>query len=372
LARKATGDRVFKTLKPKLMRKRIPMGELAFGAAFLVLLLLTAWWVLAQRDRFDPADRDISFEALQKDSVEDTLYRTPLARWIEPGAAGQAVAAVDLGIFPEGLLDGGWELDGRVEVYDPENLYEKINGAAEQYLAFGFRELHYATLAGTAGFLNVELYDQGDFPSALGIFAAQRDVEREILSDGLLWYYLTPAGAVGGIGKYYFKISGDSADAAITGKARQVAGELARLDIASSRVPRAYTILTDRMGLTLDRVAYQRNDVFQYEFLSDFWFGTVGPDSDARWFLHEAADASRSRELFDRLVEEQLFDYEVLEREPDRVLLEHQYLKTVFAARRKGALLFGVDGAQSADSAREHLRKLEEVTEVEEEAYPTS
>jgi hypothetical protein len=372
LARKARGERVFRTLKPKLMRKRIPVAETAFGVVFLALLAIATGWILSQRDNFDPGERDVSFEVLQQSSVEDTLYRTPIKRWAEPGSAGAVTAGINLGIFPDGLLDGGWELDGRVETYDPANLYEKINGAAEQYLAFGFRELHYATLARDDSFLTVELYDQGGFGNALGIFAAQRDTSKEVLRQGPIYYYPTPAGAVGGYENYYFKIAGDSTSAAITGKSKELIGLLALVPTTTGGAPFAYAVFTKTLGLGLDRIAYQRSDVFQFEFLSDFWFGAVGGGSEARYFIHEAADANAARSLFSKLVDEQVLDYAVLERGEDRAVLQHEYLKTVFAVRQRGNLIIGVDGAESSERSHEFLRRLDEVTQLETETGPTS
>jgi hypothetical protein len=366
LARKRTGERVFRTLKPKLMRKRIPPVETAFGAGFLVLLVLVALWVLSRRDAFDPTERDISFETLQAASVEDTLYRRPLQRWVESGTAGGAVASPELGVFPDGLLAGGWELDGRVENYDPDNVYEKINGAAEQYLAFGFRALHYATLAREGSFLTVELYDQGEFRNALGIFAAQRDTSRRIREEGDVYYYPTAVGAVGGYANYYFKIAGDRASEAVTEKARQIVAMVSQLPAVGAAAPAPYAILTDDLGFDLGAIAYQRADVFQYDFLGDFWFADVGEGSDARYFIHEASDAEEARALFARLVEEQMYDYAVLERDDDGALLEHEYLKTVFAVRRRGRVIFGVEGAESRERALALIRPLDEVTELEE------
>lgn len=373
MARAAARERLHKPLKRRILRKRIPRVETIFGAVFLALLAAIGVWIADRKDRFDPAERDVSFAVLQKDSVEDTLYRAPLRRWVEPGSASAATpAAIDLGLFPAGLLDGGWELDGRVETYDAENLYEKINGAAEQYLAFGFRQLHYVTLARDEGFLNVELYDQGSFGNALGLFAAQRDGDRAVQQQDQAYYYATPAGAVGGFRNYYFKIAGDSASQPIRSKAAELVGLLPRISGEAAKLPLPYAVLTGPLGLSLDRIAYARSDAFQYDFLSDFWFGRVGPDSDARYFLHEAGDAGEAGELFDRLVEEQLFDYEAVERGDDRVLLRHGYLNTIFALSRRGNLLYGVEGAESPERSREYLSRLDEVVAVEGQADPAS
>lgn len=360
---RASTERLFNPLKRKLLRRRIPLAESLVGAAVLVALALVGLWVGRQGDRYDPSERDVSMEVLRQSSVEDTLYRRPLKPWSEPGAEGAAAGPADLGIFPAGLLDGGWKLDGRVESYDPSDLYQKINGAAEQYLAFGFRALHYVTLAREDSYLSVELYDQGSFPNVLGIFAAQRDATRPVERRGSLYYYLTPAGAVGGMGNFYFKISGDSSEAAVTSKAQDLVQLLARLPASGGITPEGYTILADGLGLTLDRIAYEKSDVFRYDFLSDFWFGAAADGSEARYFVHQAADAEEAGLLFDRLLEEQLFEYSVMERDEESALLRHEYLGTVFGLRRVGRLLVGVDGAESRERARECLGRLEEVIE---------
>jgi hypothetical protein len=363
LARSASTEKLFNPLKQKLLRKRIPRGETIFGAAFLVLLALVAVWVLLQKNRYDPAERDLSMEALAQSSVEDNLYRRPLKPWVEPGTAGSTAPAPDLGVFPDGLLDGGWELDGRVESYDPSNVYEKINGAAEQYIAFGFRALHYVTLARDDRFLTVELYDQGSFPNALGIFAAQREAGRPVERRGRAFYYPTPAGAVGGIGGFYFKIAADGTGAEVTEKAEALVGLFSGLPVSQEAEPPGYSILADGLGLSLDRIAYERSDVFRYDFLSDFWFGTVGEGSAARYFVHQAADAEEAATLFGRLLEEQLFEYALLERDEESALLRHEYLETVFGLRRVGPLLVGVEGAESREHALDCLGRLEGVIE---------
>jgi len=364
LARSASSsERLFNPLKRKLLRKRIPLAESLTGAAVLVVLGLAGLWIGAQRDHYDPAERDVSMEVLRESSVEDTLYRRPLKPWTEPGAQGPGLPEVDLGIFPAGLLDGGWKLDGRVESYDPADVYEKIDGAAEQYIAFGFQALHYVTLARDDAFLTVELYDQGSFPNVLGIFAAQRDAGRPVERRGELFYYPTPAGAVGGIGNFYFKISADSSGEAVTAKTRDLVRLLAGLPASGGSAPEGYAILSDRLGLSLDRIAYEKKDVFRYDFLADFWFGAAGDGSEARYFVHQAADAEEAGRLFDRLLEEQLFEYSAVERDGSSALLRHEYLGTVFGLRRIGRLLVGVEGAESAQRAREYMGRLEGVLE---------
>ncbi len=174
-AKKNPVDQVFNPLGRKLMRREFPFSELAFGTGFLVFLLMLAIWIRLQKESYNAGDRDLGYEALLSGSREDRLYRMPLRRWVEPGSERWGGAPLELGPFPVALLDDGWAVDGRLEEYDPSNLYEKINGAAEQFLKFGFQRLYYVTLWKGEHLLALELYDQGSFQNALGLFAEQYD-----------------------------------------------------------------------------------------------------------------------------------------------------------------------------------------------------
>lgn len=333
---------------------------MVFGVCFVILVVLVVLWILAQADNFDPADRDISMAALEKGSVADTLYESPLKRWVEPGSAAGETPRVELGIFPQSVLDGGWQIDGRVETYDPDNLYMKINGAAEQYLAFGFERLHYLTIAKGGDLLMIEIYDQSEFRNTLGLFAAQRASSRQVTTSGSLFYYSTPIGAVGGFENYYFKIAGNSDSEAILDKTANLVGVLASLPVDARSAPRPYTLLVNQLEFDFDRVSYEKNDAFQYEFADDFWFAATNDEADWRLFVHEAGNDGQARDLIEQIIDEQQVEYSVLNLIADGADFEHQYLKTVFSIRRSGSFVFGVDGAPNLATAQGWLSRLKE------------
>lgn len=352
-------ERVLNPLKRKVMRKRFPAAETRFGLIFIAIIALTVIWVLAQRNNFNPADRDISMEAMEASAVEDTLYHPPLVRWTEPGTQGGDPATVNLGIFPPSLLEGGWTVDGRVETYSPETLYEKINGAAEQYLSFGFQKLHYVTITNGDAFITTELYDQGAFANTLGIFAAQRDSSRHVENQDSLFFYATPVGAVAGLGRYYLKIAADSEDEAAVAKAKSLVPALSKLPSGSTSTPRPFTILSLRLGVAFDSLAYVPQDAFQYSFANDFWFGAVKNGEDARYFVHEAADAGAAQSLFAKLVEEQGYEHAIIEQGSDRAVMQHEFLETFFVVERLGNVVFGVDNANNQPAAVKASRRIE-------------
>ncbi len=64
----------------------------------------------------------------------------------------------------------GWIQSGEVSIYDADNLWEYINGAAELFIDYGVQTCHAADLAADDVTVTVEIYDMGTSLNAFGIF----------------------------------------------------------------------------------------------------------------------------------------------------------------------------------------------------------
>ncbi|MDZ4859157.1 MAG: DUF6599 family protein [Candidatus Hydrogenedentes bacterium] len=342
--------KVFTDRKRKVLRKRISTVEIVASAIFGVAVVVMGVWFLSKKEDFDPGERDISMALLEEGTVHDTLYRTPLLRWVDPATLGSGGAAnapaVEMAPFPNTILDAGWTPSSRLQHFTAENLYEKINGAADQFFQFGFVQMDYISLAKEeAGHdLSIELYDMGALPNALGIFAAQRDETAKIVSTGAANYYPTSAGAIGIAGPYYFKVSGNSDAPEIQEKAKQLAGTFADM-AGEGALPAPYTVLANGLKVPFDGIQFEKSDVFQYDFAKDFWFGTSGSDSVFRYYMHEAASPDEATALFDKLLENQLFDYDEVSRTESEVVLKHKVLDAYLSLGKQNNFVYGVDGA---------------------------
>lgn len=108
-------------------------------------------------------------------------------------------------LFPE--LDG-WTRDGGVETFLPETLYEHIDGAAENFLACGFRRLavqNYADARKRA--LSAEIYFHGSAENAFGIYSSEKPLAGDYLQIGAQGYY--EEGVLNFISDaYYVKLNG--------------------------------------------------------------------------------------------------------------------------------------------------------------------
>lgn len=86
---------------------------------------------------------------------------------------------------------GSWKLSETPQTYSPLSLFEYIDGAAEIYLSYDFKELmvaHYQMEADSAS-LTLEIYDMGEGKNSFGIYSAERYPESNFISVGNEGYW---------------------------------------------------------------------------------------------------------------------------------------------------------------------------------------
>jgi len=100
-----------------------------------------------------------------------------------------------------------WKHSEEPQNYIPVNLFEYINGAAEIYLAYDFKELavgQYQKETSSAS-LSVEIYDMGNEKNSFGIYSAERYPESRFIPIGSQGYL--EEGTLNFIaGRYYIKL----------------------------------------------------------------------------------------------------------------------------------------------------------------------
>ncbi len=359
-------NRVFTDRPRKIFRHYIGRSELAFSAFFILFTAAMGAWFYLQKDNYNPDDRDISMEVLLAQQVEDHLWEPPLHRWVEPGTVAAAAAdggagpAIDLKIFPPSVLSDGWVDDSRVEVFNKDTLADKINGQETQYKAFGFVSLHFLgiTQPDQDLIVNIELYDMGSFQNALGIFAAQRSAGSEVEKHGNAFLYLTEVGALGIADRFYFKFSGNQESELIRQHALKVIVDFSNALPGESTTPRGFSLLADEFGVPFSGIEYRPEDVFQYAFAKDFWFGAKTPGTNEKYFVHEAASEDEAIKLVDQILEEHQWDYTVVSREGTKAVLQHSFLKNYFSIDHTGSYVFGVDQAPTVEDASQSLEDM--------------
>ncbi len=355
----ARKGKIFNRLgRPKLLRKVISRTETVVGMVLLLSIIAMAVWLIEQRDHYDPGERDIETSLLIAQSVEDNLYKTPLKRWRDPTLAENDTVVVRLGPFDQSLLSGGWRAHGDPQIFDRDNLFEKINGQAEQYLKFGFEELQVLQLEHPASgrYVDVYLYDQGTFEGGLGVYQELRG-NKPVRQEGSVQHTTSSMGAIGICGSLFFQITADEPGAMVEEMTARVVASLSERNIDDS-LPDGYATLHQEMQIEFDRIAYQPTNVFQYRFASNFWFASIEGDEVARIFIHSAVSDAAAQQLFEQLHRELLEDYDVIDSSPGQILLKHQFLETYFGLAQEGIHLFGIERHSDRLAAEAQLASL--------------
>ena len=87
----------------------------------------------------------------------------------------------------------GWRIDETMEVFDSDNLYERINGAAPGYFLYNFKELtcfeYHQTGAGdNPPYISIQVYRHATREDAFGIYASERPSKTNFLTIGAEGY----------------------------------------------------------------------------------------------------------------------------------------------------------------------------------------
>lgn len=130
-----------------------------------------------------------------------------------------------------------WKSDGKVQVFGKENLYERIDGASEFYLSYGFEQLQVASWSNNGVELTIEVYDHADPLHAYGIYSIERSQKADIKPVGLEGYGdATTFNFVAG--KFYVKMSGMQLDKVPGFSLKTLAEEFAKSLCAKPEYPK--------------------------------------------------------------------------------------------------------------------------------------
>jgi hypothetical protein len=90
-------------------------------------------------------------------------------------------------LFPE---EAGWDKTDSIQVFSPDTLYDFINGAADLYLTYDFKELQVAEFARKdKASVTIEIYRHGSPTNAFGIYSQERLANADFLDIGVQGYY---------------------------------------------------------------------------------------------------------------------------------------------------------------------------------------
>jgi len=100
----------------------------------------------------------------------------------------------------------GWRASGDTIIYKPGNLWEYIDGAANQYLAYNFKLLKLREIQKEDIIVTVEIYDMGSPVDAFGIYSSERSDDADPLKIGTEAVVIPPYHALMLKDRFYVKV----------------------------------------------------------------------------------------------------------------------------------------------------------------------
>jgi hypothetical protein len=288
-------------------------------------------------------------------------------------------AMLPLTDIPAGWVVGkemGPNRKSRLETFNADNLYDKIDGRAESFVQYNVQGMAY-TFYHAAGDESTEaqlyIFDMHDPLKALGKYGSERPEGAKALKLGDEGY--TEAGSVFlHAGQYYTQVVTTKDDPKVAAFAMEIAKRVAALQKSEEGTSIAGTApgkgeaTPDMLFKMLpdepkkSRTQYVSQDVFGYSFLSDVFMADYQDGEDSfQGFLRPYKDADEAKKVFDEYLENAKADMatitEISDSGADAMVLSSNYGMND-AIFLKGNAIAGVNGSPNAAKAESFARAL--------------
>jgi len=222
-------------------------------------------------------------------SWRSLTYATILATLVAGGAAAQT---------PRSLLPDvpGWKLTMEGTVYEPDNLWDLIDGAADLYLEYNFVDLRLGRYQNADDVeIKVELYRHASQADAFGIYSQERYPDYHFLDLGVQGY--REKGVLNFLaGQFYVKISsvqaGDKVQDGLLAIANLVESHLKQ----SKAFPALFAAFPEA-GRQANTEQYIARSFLGYSFFNGVYVVTYENDGPFKSFVIDSKSADQVQKL---------------------------------------------------------------------------
>jgi RNAse (barnase) inhibitor barstar len=181
----------------------------------------------------------------------------------------------------------GWKITQDDPVYNANNLWDIIDGAADLYLEYAFVDLHIARYFSTDSIeVKAELYRHASDVDAFGMYSQERDTGYNFIQVGVQGYlqqgvlnFLT--------GSYYIKLStyqtGNKAQEAMQTIGKMLAEHLKQ----NNAMPKLFQVLPSK-GKRSNTEQYIARNFLGYSFLNSAYVSSYADSSTFKVFIIES------------------------------------------------------------------------------------
>ncbi len=355
-------DRLFVRDGFRHYRRTYSLGEVRWGAIVFALLLVLSGWVIWKGRHPDPAlySDGASLLAPGETKVPIAQAGTATAPLAGRGESQVGTAVAGRGPLPDDLAGSDWTED-KIASFDEENLYVKINGRADYFRAFGFKQMTSVLLnkkGDPTTTIDVEMYDLARAPNALGAYGGERPQDAKVIETAGGLHHFDRNALFMARGPYYIRILGSDETPVITAKLKSLA-DVMLASVAAAPLPWVYPIVLGELGLSADRMTYFAKNAFSLAFADDVWsVRPLGKDKDLEWFLSARKDVRAAKRFSAQLHTAFLEMGERAGKKQGVDLVKDQFLGLFSAAAIEDRFVIGVRGADSGAAAVTEIGKL--------------
>ena len=160
----------------------------------------------------------------------------------------------------------GYRIKTDYPVYVRENLWDFINGAADNYLAYGFIDLHVAEYKKGKAVIKVEIYRHSDPVMAFGIYSTERSPSFRFVNLGSQGYIAD--GAINFFkGSYYVKVKTYSGKEKVLQSEETLATRIASMLPGEAAMP-AMLAEFPAQGLKINEETFINESILGHSFLN--------------------------------------------------------------------------------------------------------
>ena len=276
-------------------------------------------------------------------------------------------------LLPGSDLIDGWRMIGTPTFYDEDNLFEYINGKAEEYRAYDFCMLvsvQYGLGDSEDESVTVDIYDMAADANAFGIYSAQRYPEADYVEIGDQGFF-NEASLEFWKGRYFTKISTAAPSEALKDAMIQFGQHISSKISGESKPPAILSCLPEK-GYVDNSAVFALRDIMGQSFLKNGIVAEYIIDrTPSRLFLTQYSSSEKALEAlnsFGKFLSDSGGEIEALSDTGDRAFTTEVsfygrvvvFCQGVFV----GGILNAPDGSSTTDLLEDVLSNLGKAAEI--------
>jgi hypothetical protein len=252
-------------------------------------------------------------------------------------------------VFPD---FAGWKLQEDQRIYTGKDLWELIDGAADIFLSYDFKDLRIAEYSSKDQIIRVELYRQSTPDNAFGIYTAERMPDYPQVSIGSQGY--KSQGVLNFLaGNYYVKIMSAGAVEAEENAIAQLAGEVNEMLDQPVGMPDALKLFPEEGKVDLSD-AYIAQNFLGYSFLHSAFTTKYKTEAEFQLFIIKDTPDELQHMLDEYM---KVLKDEKPQMKEKLIIAKDPYNGSLFM-EKKGNYLVGVINTEKEAIATDYIQKV--------------